>query len=688
MENKYDLSVVIPARNEMFLHLTIEDILKNKRGKTQIIVGLDENWADPPIKDHPDLIILKYPISIGQRAITNRCVKLSKAKYVMKVDAHCAFDEGFDIKLMADMQDNWTVVPKMYNLHAFDWVCQSCKHRQYQGPTPKECPKCKGKMIRDIIWKPRPNTKSTAFRFDTTLHFQYWSEYKKKQIGDLVETLSLQGSCFMLSRKKYWELNICDEAFGSWGQQGVEVALKTWLSGGRVIVNKKTWYAHMFRTQGGDFGFPYPISGRQVDMARKYSRELFFGNKWEKQIYPLSWLLEKFKPVPEWHEEKGKEMLNKVNEAGKKFYHKKAQNREKYFMTFEVICVVCGKKYSVKPFRLEKTKCCSKECSNILVSRNLKGKIFTEDHKQKISQAMQGENHRLWKGDEVSYKTLHQWVQRYKGVANKCQNCGSEQNVEWANKSRQYKRDTSDWIQLCKKCHWKYDNLSRAIVYYTDNQINLKLGHAVRKLILKANLPIVSCSLKPMNFGKNIYLPLKRGYLTMTKQQLAALEASDADIIFFCEHDCFYHPSHFEFTPPKKDVYYYNTNWWRVRIEDGHALHYDTEQVNFICAYRELLLKHYREKVRRIEKEGFSMRIGFEPGCNPRKERIDNYKAERWQSKYPNLDLRHDHNLTKSRWSKDQFRNKKSIEGWTESNIFHIKGWDFSKGLLNPIALA
>jgi len=33
--------------------------------------------------------------------------------------------------------------------------------------------------------------------------------------------------------------NICDEEFGSWGSQGLEVAIKTWLSGGKVMVSHK-----------------------------------------------------------------------------------------------------------------------------------------------------------------------------------------------------------------------------------------------------------------------------------------------------------------------------------------------------------------------------------------------------------------------------------------------------------------
>ena len=123
------------------------------------------------------------------------------------------------------------------------------------------------------------------------------------QDSGLTQTMSLQGSCWMLTRDKYRELNISDENFGSWGSQGIEVAVKTWLSGGQVLVNHKTWYAHMFRTQGGDFGFPYPISGKDQAKAKSFTRDLFFNNKWDKQKRPLSWLVEKFWPVKGWSDE-------------------------------------------------------------------------------------------------------------------------------------------------------------------------------------------------------------------------------------------------------------------------------------------------------------------------------------------------------------------------------------------------
>lgn len=300
-----DLSVLIPARNEMFLARTIEDLLQNIRGNTEIIAVLDGQWANPPIEDNARVTLIYHPVSIGQRAATNEAARLARGKFVMKLDAHCAVDEGFDVKLMEVCQDDWTIVPVMRNLHVFNWVCESCNWKQYQGPTPPMCPECEGKVKRDIVWIPKTNPASTSYCFDSEPHFQYFGAFKKRPEGkgELTETMSLQGSCFMMTKDKYFELNVCDESFGSWGSQGIEVACKTWLSGGRVMVLHKTWYAHMFRTQGGDFGFPYHNSQSKIDYAKQKARELFFDYKWEKQIRPLSWLVEKFWPVPGWSDE-------------------------------------------------------------------------------------------------------------------------------------------------------------------------------------------------------------------------------------------------------------------------------------------------------------------------------------------------------------------------------------------------
>lgn len=544
---QYDLSILIPSRNEMFLNNTINDILENKRGATEIIVVLDGQWPVEPIKDHEDITLIYHSESIGQRASTNEAARYSKAKYVMKVDAHCAFGEGFDTIMLEDMQDDWTLVPKMYNLHAFNWLCPN-GHRRYQGPS-GECKECGEPTEREIIWKPRgyqnekPSPESTSMFFDNTLRFGYWGHYKQHQKGDLVESMSLLGACWMVNRERFFDLEMLDEGHGSWGQMGTEIACKTWLSGGRLIITKKTWFAHMFRTQGGDFSFPYEIHGRQVNKAREYSRNLFIEKKWDKAKYPLSWLINKF---------------------------------------------------------------------------TVDGQAPPTWDKQQLEQP----------------------------------------------------------------------DVTKGVLYYTDNRLDKMIMQACQNQLLKAadGRPVVSVSLEPMDFADNISLPLERGILTMFKQILAGLEALDTDIVFLAEHDMLYHPSHFEFTPLEADKYWYNTNVWKVRFPDGHAMRTDfCQQTSGLCAYREFLIEHYRKRIAIVESQGFTRKMGFEPGTHGRNERVDDYKSGSWESEYPNIDIRHDKNLTPSRWSPDQFRSKRYTKGWQESD--EVPGWGLVAGKFREMVM-
>lgn len=72
-----------------------------------------------------------------------------------------------------------------------------------------------------------------------------------------------------------------------------------------------------------------------------------------------------------------------------------------------------------------------------------------------------GTEHPTWKGDKVSYRGLHQWVERKLGKPKKCEHCKNtklkHRQYNWANKSRNYKRLINDWIRLCMKCHKAYD---------------------------------------------------------------------------------------------------------------------------------------------------------------------------------------------------------------------------------------
>jgi hypothetical protein len=273
----------------------------------------DGSWPDPPIQDHPKVKVIHTTTPVGQRGATNLGAHISRAKYVMKLDAHCSVDEGFDVKMIADMQPDWTMIPKMYRLHAFDWTCNNCGHGVYQGSRPEKCEECgENDLFMKLVWEPRWKLPTVSWRFDSELHFQYWNSHKKRpevleeaKTG-LIETMSCVGCCFFMERRRFLKLGGMDERHGSWGQFGTELACKAWLSGGKMVTSLKTWVAHLFRTGNfsayGESTFPYPLTGNEQEAARRYSRDLWLNDKWPKAVRPLSWLVGRFAPVPDWDE--------------------------------------------------------------------------------------------------------------------------------------------------------------------------------------------------------------------------------------------------------------------------------------------------------------------------------------------------------------------------------------------------
>lgn len=314
MSRAKSLSVIIPGRNEQFMFHTVQDVLAKSCEETEVIAVCDGYDPVPELPTHPRLSVVRFDKAVGQRMATNKGAVYSRAKYVMKLDAHCKVDEGFDVKLMEKMEPDMTMIPAMHRLHVFDWHCDGCGERQYQGTKPTECPECNESSFTMImVWEPRWQYPPTVtWMFDQSLHFQYWRKYKKRpefkeqEPSGIVETMSCVGCCFLMERDRFLDLGGMDEMHGSWGQFGTELACKAWLSGGRLVTNLKTWIAHLFRTgnfgRNGESSWPYPINQRQIDKAREYSRDLWLNDRWPLAKRKLSWLIDHFEPIPGWHD--------------------------------------------------------------------------------------------------------------------------------------------------------------------------------------------------------------------------------------------------------------------------------------------------------------------------------------------------------------------------------------------------
>jgi len=87
-----------------------------------------------------------------------------------------------------------------------------------------------------------------------------------------------------------------------------------------------------------------------------------------------------------------------------------------------------------------------------------------------------------------------------------------------------------------------------------------------------------------------------------------------------------------------------------------------------MVASRELLLDFFARRVEQIEREGFNRH--YEPSSKQNvypKEKGGKHGQENYKSNVCNVCVRHDQNITVSKWSVDDFRDKKYAAGWQES---------------------
>jgi len=162
-------------------------------------------------------------------------------------------------------------------------------------------------------------------------------------------------------------------------------------------------------------------------------------------------------------------LWEKVKYCSRKCYYTTPKESHK----IEKSCVICKKTYWCWPYRKD-SKCCSEVCVDLYrrtsefkdnLSKKHKGKVISEETKRLLSESLKGRFKGKaswnWRGNNVGYRAIHDWVIRQKGKPNKCEHCGmgtaDKIRLVWANKSHKYLRETDDWLRLCYRCHRKYD---------------------------------------------------------------------------------------------------------------------------------------------------------------------------------------------------------------------------------------
>jgi len=215
------LSIIIPSYKDPYLWKTVNELLtKSELGdELEIIAVFDGYWPDTTVEDKR-VKYIHLGRNRGMRDAINAGVSIATGEFLMRTDEHCMFDQGFDRKMVEVCQENWILTATRYFLDPVKW------ERMDLPPVIHEKLKIReGRKFEGQFWR--------------TLD----AKLKDEPIS---ETMSMQGSCWVMP-KKWWDTVIKElqtEGYGPLIQDSHEMVFKTWKAGGKLMVNKETWFAH------------------------------------------------------------------------------------------------------------------------------------------------------------------------------------------------------------------------------------------------------------------------------------------------------------------------------------------------------------------------------------------------------------------------------------------------------------
>lgn len=96
------LSIIIPSRNEQFLQKTVDDLLSKSEGPIEVICVMDGVWQEDFDWNKKGIVVIHHGTfrdSFGMRASINAGMAVANGEYVMVVDGHCKFSQGYDKEL-------------------------------------------------------------------------------------------------------------------------------------------------------------------------------------------------------------------------------------------------------------------------------------------------------------------------------------------------------------------------------------------------------------------------------------------------------------------------------------------------------------------------------------------------------------------------------------------------------------
>jgi hypothetical protein len=294
------LSIIIPSYKCKYVARTVEDIYAKAKGPIEVIVVLDGYWPVPPIQSHKTLTIIHKGINSGMRNSINMGAVIAKGEYLLKCDDHVMFSYGFDEALTKDCAPNQLSVPSRFMLDVEAWQPRrEAIEYEYLAYPYRYLDRVRyGMGLHSKKWLGEkgcdpPNMGPQQF---------YFRENARKDIK-IDEIMIIHGSCWMMPREHFFKIGGLEDAglFKSLYMEPQEICLKTLLTGGRCVVNKNAWYAHMHKTStDGSAKREYELDLHVMRDTERFGTALWMNDKWAGATKPMKWLIDKFWPIPGW----------------------------------------------------------------------------------------------------------------------------------------------------------------------------------------------------------------------------------------------------------------------------------------------------------------------------------------------------------------------------------------------------
>lgn len=224
------LSVVMPSYKDPYSQKTIADLLKNSElgDQLEIIQVFDGYWPSFELIQDSHVRYVHLGKNRGMRGAINAGVAVARGEFFMRLDEHCAFGKGYDKILTDACKPNEIMTAKRFFLDPVKW--------EVMPDEPVEHEKLVIQNVSEGVRK---------------FSGQRWRsrDIEQKDVP-ISETLAMQGSMWIMPTKWWHDVigEMQTEGYGPLIQDSVEVCMKTWQAGGRLMLNKNTWFAHKHRS--------------------------------------------------------------------------------------------------------------------------------------------------------------------------------------------------------------------------------------------------------------------------------------------------------------------------------------------------------------------------------------------------------------------------------------------------------